>query len=509
VIKLKKIIVSIIIIGLLLTTFMATENAKTCRPYIYVDDDNTQGPWDGTQEHPYQYVQDGIDNAQEGDTIYVFSGFYDKYLTLSKSVNFIGEDRDSTILNWSICIEDYIDGITIHGFTLGMGGIALFHSSFHEIYDNNFLNLRSVCLVNCSNCIVTNNIIKSMRGIVIDGRSCNNTISENYISGGELHGIRLNYYSKDNIITKNTIENNSDFGIDVSHSDNNIISNNIITNNYRGIDMFNSNNNIVSNNIITNNSAEGINPIFSDNCSISNNIITNNNGCGIALHYSDNSILSNNIIANNSDEGSWPCEGIYSVFSDNCSISNNIITNNSGNGIYVSSKNNTVNDNTITDNGENGIKLIGDADYNTFSGNTIADNNRFGISFTGPTDEEDIYHSNFNTFSGNTIRDNARFGVYINELCLGNLFYYNNFINNDQNAWDEGIFNRWHNSIKKEGNYWDDYTGIDRNGDGIGDTPYKIPGKIIQSKDRFPFMDPVDIEEIEVNTMPESSPSSN
>ncbi len=24
---------------------------------IYVDDDNTEGPWDGTQEHPYQHIQ--------------------------------------------------------------------------------------------------------------------------------------------------------------------------------------------------------------------------------------------------------------------------------------------------------------------------------------------------------------------------------------------------------------------------------------------------------------------
>ena len=32
---------------------------------IYVDDDNTQGPWDGTAEHPFQNIQDGINHASE------------------------------------------------------------------------------------------------------------------------------------------------------------------------------------------------------------------------------------------------------------------------------------------------------------------------------------------------------------------------------------------------------------------------------------------------------------
>jgi len=500
----KKIIVSIIVISLLLTTSMVTVNVvngKACRPFIYVDDDNTQGPWDGTQEHPYQYVQDGIDNANEGDTIYVFSGFYNEYLTLSKSVRLIGEDRDSTRLNWSIAIEDYIDGITIRGFTLGSQGINLYHSSFHEICDNNFLDLRGVSLVNCSNSIVSNNIIKPFLDCIqIDRSSCNNTISGNYISGGYC-GVSMYYYSKDNVVTSNTITNCDRSGITVNYeSDDNIFINNTIENNGGyGIDVFVSNNNIISNNIITNNDRDGIDLTHTHNNIISNNIITNNNGTGIDLSYSDNSIASNNIITNNSKSNihfyGW---GIALTFSDNCTISNNSITNNEGSGVYVSSSdNNTVIDNTIADNGKNGIR-VSYANYNTFSGNTIVNNSRFGVSFTGPRNEENIYPAYFNTFSGNTIRDNTRFGVYVNKLCLGNFFYYNNFISNDQNAQDEGKINLWYNPIEKEGNYWDDYTGVDRNGDGIGDTPYKIPGKIIQSKDWYPVMDPFDIANLEI-----------
>ena len=66
---------------------------------VYVDDDNIEGSWDGTQEHPYQYIQDGINAASDSDTVYVYSGLYYENVAVDKSIDLIGEGRDTTIVD--------------------------------------------------------------------------------------------------------------------------------------------------------------------------------------------------------------------------------------------------------------------------------------------------------------------------------------------------------------------------------------------------------------------------
>jgi len=81
-----------------------------------------------------------------------------------------------------------------------------------------------------------------------------------------------------------------------------------------------------------------------------------------------------------------------------------------------------------------------------------------------------------------------------------NSIYNNNLFNNLSSSGvsisTEGFVNFWDNG--KEGNYWDDYTGNDGNGDGIGDVPYVIDANNV---DCYPLMKPW------TGILPEGEPS--
>ena len=193
------------------------------------------------------------------------------------------------------------------------------------------------------------------------------------------------------------------------------ISDNNASDNYYGIYLYESNKNTLKNNIASENE-HGISLGGSDNNLLTNNIANSNNGCGIYLSYSDKNTLKNNIASENN------C-GIYLWYSGE-----NMLMNNS------------------------------------------ASKNEYGIS---------LWYSNKNTLTNNTASDNDR-GIYL-IYSSGNTIY-NNYFNNTFNAYDNGK-NAWNitktpgrniiNGPYLGGNYWHDYTGMDLDNDGLGDT--KLP----------------------------------
>jgi pectin methylesterase-like acyl-CoA thioesterase len=65
---------------------------------IYVDVKN-MGFEDGTIGYPYNTIQEGIDAASNGDTVFVFSGTYFENVIVNKAINLTGENKDTTIID--------------------------------------------------------------------------------------------------------------------------------------------------------------------------------------------------------------------------------------------------------------------------------------------------------------------------------------------------------------------------------------------------------------------------
>ncbi len=190
--------------------------------------------------------------------------------------------------------------------------------------------------------------------------------------------------------------------------------------------------------------------------------------------YSNNMIK---IMANNVKIMSFTIKngqiGIYTVDSSNFKIIQNLIIDNwEGIGILNSSFG-LISSNILQNNDFEGINPVSSS--NIVISSNLIENSIEGIFLSSSTS---------NIIYGNTIRDHI-YGLEAGQSSDNNKIFHNNFYDNDQNAKD-ACTNIWDDSYPSGGNYFDDYTGSDNNGDGIGDTPYNVPGG--SNKDRYPLM---------------------
>lgn len=201
----------------------------------------------------YTKIQQAINNASSGDTIYVYNGTYTDYypsgqwgytVFINKSINLIGENKYNTIINGTnqgIVVRVAAHSVSISGFTIQNSGGALYGGiKIMDYYGkttifNNILRNNSAGIYIFLNDQVTirNNIIEdNQNGILFfDGKRC---LIENNLIANNSNGISLVYgdyggITPDSIIIDNIIRDNN-IGIVAENTRFNIRFNNFINN---------------------------------------------------------------------------------------------------------------------------------------------------------------------------------------------------------------------------------------------------------------------------------------
>ncbi|MBN1322645.1 MAG: right-handed parallel beta-helix repeat-containing protein [Methanotrichaceae archaeon] len=261
-------------------------------------------------------------------------------------------------------------------------------------------------------------------------------------SGNGLSDAGIKVLSKENRIRGNQVSNNS-YGIYLVGARENMIVDNLANRNDVGIALQASSNNTIRANMARNNSFGGFFLGSSQDNAVSGNTAWQNAWVGIFLSNSTSNLVDGNNATKNDNQGIW--------LLDSC---NNTLLRNTAKDSYIS-----------------GIRLL-NSHYNVLT----------SCDSSGSLDGLCLETSNNNTISMCNISWTS-YGIYLDQ-SRDNKIFLNNLVKNIYDVYSWNSTNVWNTTRPRTyhyvgsifwdylGNYWDDYSGSDKFGSGVGNTTY-------------------------------------
>lgn len=180
---------------------------------------------------------------------------------------------------------------------------------------------------------------------------------------------------------------------------------------------------------------------------------------GMYFSYANDNLIAGNQV--------WDTRfGIHYMYSHQNRLLTNLLTHNVVGATLMFSRQSVIDGNIVTENRRHGL-LFKQLDNSQIRNNVVSGQNR-GIF---------IQQATQNRFEGNLVATND-IGLYLSNCSEQNVFVGNDFVRNAEQIWQPPFETAQGGQSPNlftengRGNYWSDYTGNDRNHDGIGDTPY-------------------------------------
>jgi len=347
----------------------------------------------GVGQGNYSNIQDAVDNAYNGDTIFVFNGTYYENIFVDISISLVGENKDNTFIDSAqngVVVTINADNVNVTGFSIINSTVAASIPGYKpygiDLYGNNctiqnniFIeNFFSIHFKKASNCKIIKNTISqnnSQFGVgILLSDSSNIEIKENVVFNSSYH---RKFYDL-NIFD----------GIYLLDSDDNIICNNKVRNGSIGIYSKAGMNNKIFKNNISDFKKQGICIKESEKQSILNNsIIGCKNGIYIIENSNENEVGNNRIIGISD-------KAIYIKDSNRNYIHNNYLVFVNKHCIFLNNCKNSKIYNNLILSSKSGILITKKSDSNNIFENKIEKIQRIGILIIN-SNQNKIHHNNF------------------------------------------------------------------------------------------------------------------